>query len=80
MIAALAVAASLALTAEPPAKAPPARQEATRPDPAPLSAEDAEIVAHLELLQRMELLQDMHIVDVDAEGKDDPKGHEDRSP
>jgi hypothetical protein len=53
-----ALAAALALSAE-----PPARKDTTKRAPAPLSAEDAEVVANLELLQKLELLQDLHIVD-----------------
>ncbi len=74
MIATLAIAAALALAAEPPPRTPgkappPAREEAT-PRP-PLSPEDAEVVANLELLQQMDMLEDLPIVDPgakDAEG------------
>ncbi len=73
MIPALAIAAALALGADPPPKAPPppAREEAAKRN-APPSADDAEVMANLELLEKLELLRDLPIVDAGGkDGKDD---------
>lgn len=76
MIAAFALALALA-SAPPPAgprthEPPPARDGNAKDAPPPLSAEDAAVVEHLELLQGMELLEDLPVVDVD----DEPEEHE----
>jgi hypothetical protein len=55
-----ALVTALLLVAGPPAKAPP-----------PLTDEDAAVVEHLELLQKLDMLEDLHVVD--TAGDDDPK-------
>jgi hypothetical protein len=73
------LALALALGAAPSsAKAPrpqpeqPAKVEDAKPAPPPLSQEDAAVVENLELLQRMELLDDLPVVDPgDDEGDDE---------
>ena len=71
MIASLALALALALAAAPPDAPPPARAGEAKETPPPLSAEDAAVVEHLELLEGLELLEDLPGV-ADEEREDPP--------
>jgi len=66
----------LALSADPPAKAPApsGKDAAASQNLPPLSEEDRAIVEHLELLERLELLEHLDLLDTSDEEKRDGGG------